>query len=272
MSITVPEASPFDAIKQARPDGSEFWSARDLADTMTYDQWRNFAAAIDRARISLANQGEDPEDHIAGASKMVEVGSGALRSVDDFHLTRYGAYIVVMNGDPRKPEVAAAQAYFAIKTREAEVGVPASVYALPQSFAEALRELASTVEKNEALAARVNEVEEQVAELAPAAKAWADIATADGSWSVGDAAQMLCSAGVMTGRTRLFGQLDDLGWTYVQGNERHIKQTARDSGLLVLKAYAPRYKPNGERIQINPQIRVTGKGLDRLVRELGKAA
>jgi hypothetical protein len=110
------------------------------------------------------------------------------------------------------------------------------------------------------------------AELAPAAKAWHDIAGAEGSWSVGDSAQMLCSAGIMTGRTRLFAQLDELGWTYMQGNERHIKQWAREQELLVLRAYAPRYKPNGERIQMQPQIRITGKGLDRLVRELGEAA
>ena len=113
-----PQASPFDALRQVRPDGSEFWSSRDLADAMTYDQWRNFASAIGRARVSLANQGYEVEDHIAGASKMVQIGSGSQRAVDDFHLTRFGAYLVAMNGDPRKPEVAAAQAYFAVKHRE----------------------------------------------------------------------------------------------------------------------------------------------------------
>ena len=113
------QASPFDAIRQVRPDGSEFWSSRDLADAMTYDQWRNFASAIGRARVSLANQGYEVEDHVAGASKMVQIGSGSQRAVDDFHLTRFGAYLVVMNGDPRKPEVAAAQAYFAEALRAA---------------------------------------------------------------------------------------------------------------------------------------------------------
>ena len=119
-------ASPFDQIRRTRTSGSEYWSARDLADTLGYDQWRNFCAAVDRARVSIQNQqGSDAaENHIAGASKMVAVGSGAQRAVDDWHLTRFGAYVVVMNGDPRKPEIAAAQAYFAVKTREAETTRP----------------------------------------------------------------------------------------------------------------------------------------------------
>lgn len=116
--------SPFDRIKQTREDGSEFWSARDLAGVMNYDQWRNFATAVDRARTSLKNQGYEPEEHIAGASKLIDIANGARRAVDDFHLTRFGAYLTVMNGDPRKREVADAQAYFAIQTRRAEVAQP----------------------------------------------------------------------------------------------------------------------------------------------------
>ena len=139
-----PQASPFDALRQVRPDGSEFWSSRDLADAMTYDQWRNFASAIARARVSLANQGYEVEDHIAGASKMVQIGSGSQRAVDDFHLTRFGAYLVVMNGDPRKPEVAAAQAYFAEEAREAEVAP--THFAIPKTYAEALRAAADADE------------------------------------------------------------------------------------------------------------------------------
>lgn len=112
--------SPFDAIRRTRDDGSEYWSARDLMSAMQYDQWRNFETAIDRARTAAQNQGCRAEDHVAGASALG--GNGLLaREISDWHLTRFGAYLVVMNGDPRKPEVAAAQQYFAIRTREAEV-------------------------------------------------------------------------------------------------------------------------------------------------------
>lgn len=132
--------SPFDTIRQTRPDGSEFWSARDLMAAMRYDQWRNFETAIHKARASAENQGYAAGDHIADASKMVDVGSGARRTVDDWHLTRFGAYLVVMNGDPRKSEIAAAQGYFAVKTREAEVRQELDEIEVAERYLAALRE------------------------------------------------------------------------------------------------------------------------------------
>ena len=141
------DESPFDRIRHLRSDGSEYWSGRELADAMEYDQWRNFVAAMERARITLKNQGHDAEDHIAGASKMVQLGSGASRAVDDYHLTRFGAYLTVMNGDPRKPEVAAAQAYFAIRTRQAEASSEAPTFLIPRTYAGALRAAAEQAER-----------------------------------------------------------------------------------------------------------------------------
>lgn len=152
--------SPFDAIRRTRDDGTEYWSARDLMAAMQYDQWRNFETAIHRARASATNTGYEAEHHIAGASKMVGVGSGASRAVDDWHLTRFGAYLVVMNGDPRKPEVAAAQAYFAIKTREAETATPVPALTGPALMAAALIEAQAT------LTAQT----ERIAELEPKAQ------------------------------------------------------------------------------------------------------
>lgn len=137
---------------------------------------------------------------------------------------------------------------------------------LPSS--ELLMIAAQAAKKAEEAEARAEVAETQVRELAPAAQAWHDIAGADGSWAAREAAQMLCNAGVMIGQNRLLSALDGLGWTFHQGGQRHIKQATIESNLLTYRAYAPRYKPTGERLQVAPQIRVTGKGLDRLVREL----
>ncbi|UGT71860.1 phage antirepressor KilAC domain-containing protein [Nocardia gipuzkoensis] len=115
------DASPFDAIRRTRPDGSEYWLARDLCKLVQYETWRNFAAAIDRAKLACENSGAAAQDHFVGVGNMIQVGKGGRREVEDFELSRFGAYLTVMNGDPRKPEIAAAQAYFAIRTREAEV-------------------------------------------------------------------------------------------------------------------------------------------------------
>ncbi|MBM4683798.1 hypothetical protein GS532_07645 [Rhodococcus hoagii] len=113
--------SPFDAIRQVRPDGTEFWSARELAQHLEYETWRNFAAAIDRAVMSASNAKTDVTSHVVGVNKVVERPQGGSLMVDDYELSRFGAYLVVMNGDPRKPAIAEAQAYFAIRTRQAEV-------------------------------------------------------------------------------------------------------------------------------------------------------
>lgn len=111
--------SPFDGLMGE--DGK--WSARDLRTVAGYTEWRKFEDAIDRAKAAIVNaDGETAgQHHIVGADNMVSVGSGVQRVVEDYRLTRYGAYMVFMNGDPRKPEIAAAQSYFAVKTREAEV-------------------------------------------------------------------------------------------------------------------------------------------------------
>ncbi|OLE24235.1 MAG: hypothetical protein AUG49_13755 [Catenulispora sp. 13_1_20CM_3_70_7] len=114
------DASPFDAIRRHRDDGSEYWSGRDLQPLLGYDQWRRFEDAIDRARTAAANTTGQVSDHFADAGKVIKGGRWGEQIVADVHLSRYACYLIAMNGDPRKPQVAAAQSYFAIRTHQAE--------------------------------------------------------------------------------------------------------------------------------------------------------
>lgn len=116
-----PNTPDFESIKQISPYGAEYWSARDLAPLLGYTQWRRFEEAIHRAMTACRQVGQTVDDHFAGAGKMVTLGSSAKREVKDYILSRFACYLIAQNGDPRKPEIAAAQVYFAISTRKNEL-------------------------------------------------------------------------------------------------------------------------------------------------------
>jgi DNA-damage-inducible protein D len=111
----------FEELKLTNEHGAEYWSARDLQSLLGYSQWRRFEDAIKRAMTSCETSGNDPEHHFAGAGKPIMGGKGAVQMVDDYQLSRFACYLIAQNGDPRKPEIAQAQKYFAVQARRQEL-------------------------------------------------------------------------------------------------------------------------------------------------------
>lgn len=114
------ELAIFDKIKKSDQSVEEFWSARDLQEALDYTSWKKFETVINRAKKSFKVSGlgasNDINDHFAQVDKMVEIGSGARRVVEDYNLSRYACYLIAQNADPSKKPVAVAQAYFNIQT------------------------------------------------------------------------------------------------------------------------------------------------------------
>lgn len=111
----------FDSIKQANPYGAEYWNARDLMKMFGYAKWERFKNAIDRAKEACKNSGQLLDNHFLQVENTINLGKGAQRPVKDYLLSRFACYLIAQNGDPRKKEIAAAQAYFIISTRENEL-------------------------------------------------------------------------------------------------------------------------------------------------------
>lgn len=110
----------FDEIRHEE-NGVEFWYARELMHLLDYSKWQNFENVLSKAKVACANNGIVVEDHFADSSKMVTLGSGSNREVEDYMLTRYACYLITENGDPRKEQIAFAQSYFAVQTRKQEL-------------------------------------------------------------------------------------------------------------------------------------------------------
>lgn len=250
--------SPFDSIMLLDHNGQERWSARDLQQLMGYERWERFDEVVQRAKDAVTASGLDPLDHFRGAAKVINGGRWGRQQVSDYRLTRFGAYHVALAGDGRKPEVAAAKTYFAVKTREAElaqapepdVASPEGILALAEKYVEAARELVNT--------------KKELAVAKPKAGKWDAFCNSDKLIDMNAAAKALADVTGGLGRTKFMELLRraDIRFLQVQNGrlpyESHIK--AGRAKVKLVEA------PNGRWVE---QTFFTPKGLDWLVDQIG---
>jgi DNA-damage-inducible protein D len=242
-----PNGSPFDAAMGS--DGR--WSARTLQALMGYARWGNLTPALNRAMSSARNQGLNVDEVFLRSQKNPSDLGG--RPQEDFRLTRTAAYLVAMNGDPNKPEVAAAQAYFASKTREAELRAER-----PMTELELAHRYIAALEREQHLATSNAELTREVAALTPKAEGYDDLIAADGYLDIGAVAKVLAPV-TGVGRTRFLNLLRGMG--IIMQNSTLPYQNLIDRGYFAVRTEV-------SAAGAHPYTVVTPKGLRWLHAEL----
>lgn len=262
--------TPFDVYRQEREDGTEFWSARDLMGLMGYASWQRFENPLNRAMKAAENQKMDVSCAFNRSGKRVPAGDGYTEKTD-YELTRFAAYLVAMNGDPNKPEVASAQAYFATRTRQAETQQPVELSG-KELMARALVEAQSTIqeletaraealEDAEAAMARAHVAEAEADEARPKAEAFDSFMRTDGTYYMGAVAKMLGM-----GQNELFRRLREARVLIPSGHLYNTPYRQYERHFLV----RPRKHVNAEgREFLKYTTYVKPSGVDFIRRKLG---
>ena len=235
-----------DDVRSVQVDGKTAFVAKDVCDVLGISKYRDAVGQLDLdERVSMA------VDTLGGTQQVSAVTEAGVYSLALISRSQRAKPFMRWLTHEVLPTIRKTGSYAVVEQR-----------ALPQDFASALREFAAEIEAHEETKAALDVAQ-------PRADAWDAIASAEGDYSVGDAAKILARAGIPTGPTRLFGQLADLKWTYRGGDGAWRAYAERvEKGYLAEKPSFHYHPKSGERVVDPPQVRVTVRGIDRLRQRL----